>query len=196
MGGASLRFRVPPTERTHVRNPKPFPELEAAAQKFLALLQAQAPRPPKKRSKNDPWPETLSNYRLRRTMSPHWPFMLNLGPGYKYLCVNGDMYDFAEGSKVRTGYFGNVFTLATKEVIAQYLEWKKTSGDVFCGWYARVDSQECNVCRRTKGVRETVLGYRCQYCRASDSRLMGTLRRLGHVPTNRGIPITDYLVNK
>lgn len=46
------------------------------------------------------------------------------------------------------------------------------------------------ICGRTANVKDTVVGPRCQYCRASDVRHMNSLRQLGGVPTAHGKPIT------
>lgn len=55
------------------------------------------------------------------------------------------------------------------------------------------EREPCEVCGRTAGVRATVLGDRCQYCRGADSRHIGSLRRLGAVPMLNGKPLGRYL---
>jgi hypothetical protein len=47
----------------------------------------------------------------------------------------------------------------------------------------------CGACGRTTNVEETACGPRCQYCRASDTRHMNTVRQLGGTPNVNGRPL-------
>lgn len=53
----------------------------------------------------------------------------------------------------------------------------------------------CEVCGRKKAVKNTVVGFRCQYCRSVDKRHIRAIRNLGGVPNIHGIPIRRYEVD-
>lgn len=61
------------------------------------------------------------------------------------------------------------------------------------GGIPRFKPKPCGQCGRPKSVKSTVNGSLCQYCRGSDTRHIGALRKLGGMPTMNGKPIANYL---
>ena len=76
-------------------------------------------------------------------------------------------------------------------------DWKKgrIETDRNCVPVLKRKEKPCSICGRTKNVRATALGNRCQYCRGADSRHIGIIRQLGGTPTIGGRPLGTYLKN-
>lgn len=117
----------------------------------------------------------------------------------RYVYVRaGDMLDFLVDARTGLVYdtlrrhclrHGNIAQLVNED------DWKHglISNDRNCTPVRLGRQKPCGVCGRTKNVRATVLGDRCQYCRGAISRHIGIVRQLGGTPMLNGRPFTGDL---
>ena len=157
------------------------PEFRQALEKFMECLWKYNPQ------RNIYWRSCRAKKNYRCYVGP------------KYVCVVVGNWrkwqisrDSGDLSNTRyLGYYGNLFVFADENKWAKGgVRWDGGSNisDVTDG------KRECELCGRTKSVMKTVVGWRCQYCRASDSRHMGMVRQLGGTPNVNGVPFSQYLV--
>ncbi len=123
-------------------------------------------------------------------------YWYHTGKHRKYVYVRAGMFLFlvdAQAGQVRNGLgrrhvgHGNISELLDAK------DWKRGRIQSNRNGVPVNQRVSCEVCGRTAGVRPTVLGRRCRYCRGSDTRHVNIIRRLGGTPTVNGRPLGTYL---
>ncbi len=160
------------------------PAVLANIEKFIALAKKHPCEPDKEWQTPKREPE-LYGYdikRAKRYVYVHAGRMLS----FLVDAQSGLVYD---NLRRRCNRHGNIAGLVDEK------DWKKglIGYDRNCVPVHLGAKKPCGVCGRTSGVRATALGDRCQYCRGSDSRHIGSLRRLGAAPMLNGKPLGAYL---